>query len=1205
MPAQTQIFPVKDFSGGISDSLIPNAPNQYLEAENLIITDERGLRTRPGSDLLDSTNYELPSSGSRVNALIPFNDELFAVTGQYLYNLDSSWTEVTGPDSFPALSLGDEDGYVSFASWRDHLFVVNDQGAKMVKIYRDEDNALQLRTAGLPSLAGENNWNDAAVLSAAIAKANEFKDLFSQHFGDFGGTASDVHDAEDTDSDGEISGVANATEEASLYTLVKALMDAYQSHVNDAQKTKAERTYHTGASPAITGVLNVDLKTTVKPTTVEEAAEALNDIHQKYYWHIHAPGTHNQPGVYGRYAPTLSKITLTSGVVVSPYRDTYYDAVEQLRTVYNDHLDNDDNIHVQDDTSNNISSDIPAATDDDSFYLVLSHLRYFYTLHRFDATYTQLPLGGLGVGDSNSSVTLTNCEDADGNAYPADASDYADIVGKNVYHPDVPVGTTVSGSFSSAGTITLSASATATNSDQILRMSDADYHGGHESNADAALTGDENVDPPYVSGSSVEPVDVKHILPATLEFSDWAAALQDLRDSFLAHVGDVNLYADFADATEVPHRLGSTISEVFENSAPESLFTTFQDIETASYLYAFHYSYEYSVGDVTFLDVGPVLTLGPLVGVGVSPSGGSLASEGTHGQTFVESSWSVTDIPALTNSVSDHYDTATVKVEIYRTESNGSTFYKTGEVTNGTTSFTDDTPDTSTREKEPGGYGGDPEEPLISQQRLYTSGGIVENDPPPPCKQIMLFEDTLYYGGITDGADFLPKRILQSVPGDPDSVPRTLFTDLDEDFVAFGKTQNNRLAFSGEAGYRLNGLFDSLGRGSLTAEKFDDTVGCISRTGVVNAQGAVFYPGPDGFYRTNGFENQKISSQFEDRYLQLTETAAQKDAIIGHYNPEKNLIWWTMQTSPSAENHGDFVFVLNLRYGTPFTYFTSGENFQITSLAFWENETIRGDARGYIFRHSDDYRTDPKVDVDTTPTSWGTSTIRWNYLSPASDYGNSQARKWANRWTGKFRDRGNLALDIVSINDAGRVTSSLRPILFEDEFVWGNPSFTWGDSTFKWNPTKFIDQWRRFPSGSLRHNYKQIRLTNAFTEIAKSDTRGTGDRSVTSASQFTVDLNAIGDYVWPAQPHEYFIYFEDDSYVQGYEIIARNSDTQITCSDADGNNPGADADVKWVIRGYPKNDRMYLLEYGVHYYFMGRSQKDWSGASTEGVGENA
>src|SRR3990172_8689487 len=168
--AQFQELRIDDFSGGLTDNFIEGAPNQYAVMDNLLFNDDNKPVQRPGSELDDEDDPQI--STNRVGFLIKLNDDIFAPSGSLVYYQNTTWTSLTGPTGNPGLGVGDSQSKFSAATWRDHLFLATDALAKPIKIYRDEDNIVRLRTAGLPRILENKNYDDATILAVCISLAN-------------------------------------------------------------------------------------------------------------------------------------------------------------------------------------------------------------------------------------------------------------------------------------------------------------------------------------------------------------------------------------------------------------------------------------------------------------------------------------------------------------------------------------------------------------------------------------------------------------------------------------------------------------------------------------------------------------------------------------------------------------------------------------------------------------------------------------------------------------------------------------------------------------------------------------------------------------------------------------------------------------------------------------------------------------------------
>src|SRR5690606_6370901 len=152
---------------------------------------------------------------------------------------------------------------------------------------------------------------------------------------------------------------------------------------------------------------------------------------------------------------------------------------------------------------------------------------------------------------------------------------------------------------------------------------------------------------------------------------------------------------------------------------------------------------------------------------------------------------SFSNLPSVTNGSSDNYDTSGIKIEVYRSINGGQTAYFVGEIANGTTSFTDTALDSE----------------LEKRKSVYTTGGVVDNDPPPIAKVIHINRGFGYYGNLKVGDEYFPNRIAQSIAEDLDSVPESFFVDLPLPVIGISSTPRDVVAWTKAGTYRLEGTF--------------------------------------------------------------------------------------------------------------------------------------------------------------------------------------------------------------------------------------------------------------------------------------------------------------------------------------------------------------------------------------------------------------
>lgn len=187
---------VKDFSGGITDQ-IEDAPSNYAEEmDNLLISVDGHLFSRPGSRVFFSGDTH-PGAGNRVDSLIPFlgdtsvtnfigQGNLFALVESVpdgwmsLFRINGTgdgFTQITGYGVNGCLD-GDSTCQTSFTQWNNHLLITNDAyfvnsswSSPPAKIYKDSGGTYRLVTAGLPMMA------DVASVSESTGTAKDRKSV--------------------------------------------------------------------------------------------------------------------------------------------------------------------------------------------------------------------------------------------------------------------------------------------------------------------------------------------------------------------------------------------------------------------------------------------------------------------------------------------------------------------------------------------------------------------------------------------------------------------------------------------------------------------------------------------------------------------------------------------------------------------------------------------------------------------------------------------------------------------------------------------------------------------------------------------------------------------------------------------------------------------------------------------------------------------
>lgn len=576
------------------------------------------------------------------------------------------------------------------------------------------------------------------------------------------------------------------------------------------------------------------------------------------------------------------------------------------------------------------------------------------------------------------------------------------------------------------------------------------------------------------------------------------------------------------------------------------------------YTYRFCYEYTYTVGTVEFVDRGAITEV--QVSSAAAPNSNAIA---------------ISSIPVLSNATPDtNWDTANIKVEIYRTTDGGQTYFYVGEVTNGTTTFNDSVSDTNLQLNPP----------------LYTNGGVVDNDPVPLAKLVHIVRDTgtAYYADIKEGTKERKNVLRQSLRGDPDSCPLDFELEVADDIIGLSSYRGIPILLGSRSVIRVDGSFDRFGRGGMVPEEINDEASCVSAKSVVQTLKGLFWAGEDGFYWTNGYQVVRLTqNDLSTSYARIVSDAAKRKRIEGHYDRVNQRVWWTV-TEDAASGDNDYCWILNLDFlnmGTnppnaPFTKAT-GASFKPSALTFHEGVMYRGDSNGYIFQHETQYETDPLVDTSITAANWGEETIIFDYISAGFNMGAGRVRKAAPKIGVICRNETNLALQIISINDDGRVVENLKPVQFTGLVEWGDSQVEWGDPSVIWNFQGVIEQLRRFPRKSYRFTYKQIQLTNALVAITNSDRLG--KVTVDSAQEEISLVNA--DTEFPELSVGYVIALENDGYSKEYDILSMNGTSDVlTVDDSETQLPTSTVEeFQWVIRGKPKNFGLDLISFAIDF----------------------
>lgn len=585
-----------------------------------------------------------------------------------------------------------------------------------------------------------------------------------------------------------------------------------------------------------------------------------------------------------------------------------------------------------------------------------------------------------------------------------------------------------------------------------------------------------------------------------------------------------------------------------------------------SYLYAFIYAVDYTVFDLQYQ------TLGPVTETSVS-----------NAEAPDVAAIQIAGIPVITNGTTENFDTANIKVFIYRTINGGTFFQKVGEVTNGTTTFNDSMSD---------------EDLQNTGEVLYTNDGTVDYDQIPLHKFVHVVNNTGYFAHIKDDLGISPYKIRQSVPGIPDNAPIDFELSVDDEITGLNSVRSKPIVLCKKYIYRIDDFFDQFGRGSMTPVRISDTAGCISNNSCVQAENGLFWFGNEGIWYTDGYQTYKISD-IADRYKKFIENTTQFNRIIGKFFEKERLIIWAIQTD-SSHHENDAFLVLDLKWPTGIEQSTittwSGNTFRPSALEIFDNKIYRGDTYGFTLVHKENLTSDAKVNRYKLASEWVNETIIWNLKTPHYNFGSTFFRKYPTKVLLTAADVGNTTIQVNAINDDGKSIRSCKPIRVRRDLVWDDDDFIWRVTDLVWRGEGLIEQWRRFPARSLRLSTLQLQITNGFSPITNSDAFGLATFSSPTVTLLSATLK------WPRQSEDYYIYTEADNYTQGFLVTERTSDSVLTVRDPLGQLPTGDK--KWVLRGYKKDEPLNLLSFNIHWTNVSQSQKAYS-SDASSTGENA
>jgi hypothetical protein len=1236
-----------DFSGGETDYYLLGDKKRYQFATNFLVNADRKLETRPGSAPFDlQLNHLLPNAPVRVGAFFTFNQgrELLVQQAQNLYFLKNSWKPIVGPEGSPAAPRTGAYDPVSFAEWNGHTYFTSAGGGRPGKIYRNPEGEFQVRTVGLPLPAPAAIFTNDSLLSTCLRLANDLRQSMVSHIKD----TANLHAAIDKYSlsyfeaqvwaalDGEYPGplpaptpAPAATDKTSLYALILAMEAAYGHHGKEAGTAAF---YHHQYTVQVAGNAVSPPKGPFKlptgagtPGSLENAAARLNELRQRWYWHRLGLFTHSSLNditavdLYPVAAGEIQYVSLDNVPYVQPNYSEVLRYANYLKDLYNQHVSLSDygadwrgvpawggsNWHSQAlNTRQYTLCTAKDATDLNSAYLLIYWIWALYgAVHFADAKIAAHTNITMDTTAGSANVTDVKDEAAAAVTLPvgsfvvASTAIFTDANAKNQHVARVTA--------SAAGTATFDKLLVGTVGDAPCQYSTSIYHGGWDGKGalktytTSQVVGGETPDPS--PGSGLAAANIKAV-PATLKaWIDFGATTFNLLSS---HMQDAKVHP----GAQFP-------SDFLWGNGP------FYKPQIATYSYAAVYKYLYKTengvqfesesepvffGNVETAKQYPVnteLATGlPTEDTSVFANAGGFVS--THVETVASAV--VQNLPRLQNDLSTNYDVNAVTVEIFRTQDGGSDYFLLDEVANGVYSFTDVVSDTNPTSDQ-----------AVTSDRapIYTTGGEVAHAQAPEAKFLHIFDNTAYYGYVTDTGQVFPNRIVQSIPNAPDIAPADFSLDLPEEVVGISSCKTNVVALCKKGLYRVTGGFNNLGQGSLGKETIADEIGCVSTKSIVRTKHGIFFAGTDGFYFTDGFQYIKISIDRDLSYKLLVQNEVQASRITAAYDEIEQRIWWSVMSSPSSKDV-DYSWVFHINFGVkPAGVFTSAANgtyWSPTAMAFHLGVMYRGDRRGVLFVHDKKFGSDPKTPFSGSYDDfigidqWGTVHVPYVYRSCATDFGSMSNGNWVTKLKFMGKNAGNSAIQARTIanNNYTDKKKPVFPMFYEKNVRWGDALIEWGGAT-PWKYDGEVNFNRRMPHGNLRAQTKQIELVPARVGVYRYDAYPEESYVDLDYAHLHVTLQHPSGYEetdFPLDVVGMYIAFEDDGYVNEFEIVGYLYD-QLTIADPNNLLTEDLVSQKWVIRGYLKESAISMLGFAVLALQLG--DRGSPAVAVEGEGENA
>lgn len=516
---------------------------------------------------------------------------------------------------------------------------------------------------------------------------------------------------------------------------------------------------------------------------------------------------------------------------------------------------------------------------------------------------------------------------------------------------------------------------------------------------------------------------------------------------------------------------------------------------------------------------------------------------------------------------------------------------------------------------------------------LYTSGGILPFDPPPPCRYIFRAGTYAFYLNIKE--EFIeenkvaerkyktiPYRLKISNANDPDSVPEGNFVDLPDAIMGGGDILDRAIVGTTKEIYRIDGRFSSDGSGLVNGQILSSETGVLSHKSMVSVKDRLFFCGDDGIYVTDGIGVLCISRHLSRTYRKLitaigSDTTGDFISINRDFCQEQISAIYDRVYDRILFSFSDKILVLELKasrleegygafYGPWFVGVDPAAPIQdFAALGIYKDMVVRGDSYGYALQMSPGYVNDPIVDPITIPNPIRKYPVIYRLRTSKFMFGSLVVKKWVSYVTFILKRRKVLAggeteidVQVHGYNDGERVRQVLRPAHYNgerDNVYDENPKYS-GVPVPKVLTDTLVNFQRRFGSSGLRCLSKAIEFTNGLNVAGNSDAV---EQALVVGT--VCSLPNYPTFQWPKEMLDldqkgYLIAFAMDNYQTKYSISSATGATLILSS------AGPSGVQKWKLYDYSTKQFFGLHSLGLVYTLFGSKHATYD--STEQGGNS-